>query len=67
MVRTGAGGSGDAYGSHAHGSQPYLPYRACTPAANATAEGEFEAEAADGRKEDNSCKTRQDAAPAWKP
>ena len=23
MVRTGAGGSGDARGSHAHGSQPY--------------------------------------------
>ena len=25
MVRTGAGGSGDARGSHAHGSQPYPP------------------------------------------
>ena len=34
-------------------------------AANATGEGEFEAEADDGRKEDNCCKTRQAAATAW--
>ena len=64
ILRTGAGGSGGVPDDH--GRRPYRHCSACTPAATATGEDAFEADDADGRKEDN-CKTKQDAAPADTP